>query len=618
MHPTTLSPLRVLCAAALLSLAALLAALVPASGATARPDGIAGGGACALDVVNRDAGAEATVIVDFYRHGSGGPAVVVPMPPVASLRHGTLDLGALGQLPLGAWAAIVSSDRSLGVVRRCAWRQTGAAMARTASEPGTVLMAPYVRLDGRDDVALFTMQNTDTSTAANVVMDVHFDGPSPTMSQTYAVQPGRAITIDTDHDPIFTSLPAGAIGAIALRSSTVLAGNLIVDFVDSARGAADAAFQPVDAAATTLLAPRVRRGTEGDRTRLQLVNPGVDDGEAHLRLVGTEGACAGTAYDVGPVALPGHGMAEIDAADPAAGLPEGCVAAGVVTATVGVLGTVLETAGAGRDAAAYEAVAPAVAERWLLAVRWAASDVSEGTTLDLFNPGAEPAEVNLAPIGPDGVQRACSAGCALSIPPGAGTRVASADLDTDLPPGTVGSLLVTSGAPMVGVLGEGGPGATQDLTLMTLVGVEDGASRPPGPVFVALLLNEEVPLATAVPMPGGGTPSSTTPPPTATAPPPTATTAVPPTGTVPGPTAAPSATPLPAGGPSVAPGLAGRVPAAAIAAALADPSSVAGWDRPCNPNVPDSPRNGRRRTLRLQNPSVPYHPLFNTLVFTCG
>jgi len=62
----------------------------------------------------------------------------------------------------------------------------------------------------------------------------------------------------------------------------------------------------------------------------------------------------------------------------------------------------------------------------------------------------------------------------------------------------------------------------------------------------------------------------------------------------------------------------GRVPPAAVEAALANPSLVAGWDELLNPGSPPSPSNPRRRWLTLRNAAVPYHPLFNPLVFKIG
>lgn len=61
-----------------------------------------------------------------------------------------------------------------------------------------------------------------------------------------------------------------------------------------------------------------------------------------------------------------------------------------------------------------------------------------------------------------------------------------------------------------------------------------------------------------------------------------------------------------------------RVPPAAIADAMANPSRIGGWGKSCNPGVPDSGANPDRRYLSLLNINKPYHPLFNGLVFRCG
>jgi hypothetical protein len=61
-----------------------------------------------------------------------------------------------------------------------------------------------------------------------------------------------------------------------------------------------------------------------------------------------------------------------------------------------------------------------------------------------------------------------------------------------------------------------------------------------------------------------------------------------------------------------------RVPAAAVNAAIANPNQVSGYGELCYPGVPPSPYNQPRSKLSLRNPSVPYHPLFNGLVWSCG
>jgi hypothetical protein len=77
----------------------------------------------------------------------------------------------------------------------------------------------------------------------------------------------------------------------------------------------------------------------------------------------------------------------------------------------------------------------------------------------------------------------------------------------------------------------------------------------------------------------------------------------------------PTATP---GGVRACPGLVGRVPAAAISVALADPQIVNGYNLLCNPSRPEDPFNHYRRSLSIRNPGAPYHPVSNPLVFKCG
>ena len=61
------------------------------------------------------------------------------------------------------------------------------------------------------------------------------------------------------------------------------------------------------------------------------------------------------------------------------------------------------------------------------------------------------------------------------------------------------------------------------------------------------------------------------------------------------------------------------VPNPVLAAAVANPASVAGYDELCYPNRPTGPTfNVIRRFLGLENPNVAYHPMFNTVVWKCG
>ena len=86
----------------------------------------------------------------------------------------------------------------------------------------------------------------------------------------------------------------------------------------------------------------------------------------------------------------------------------------------------------------------------------------------------------------------------------------------------------------------------------------------------------------------------------------------------------PTPTPRPTRDPSgdleplACPGIDIHVPPAVIAASIVGHTNVGGWGELCNPSLPPSAWNGTRRYLSLRNPSAPYHPLFNSLVYKCG
>jgi len=70
--------------------------------------------------------------------------------------------------------------------------------------------------------------------------------------------------------------------------------------------------------------------------------------------------------------------------------------------------------------------------------------------------------------------------------------------------------------------------------------------------------------------------------------------------------------------PAACPFITNKVPPTVITAALANPTSVEGYDQLVRPGVPESPFNPRRVWLSVRNPSVPWHPLFNALSYKAG
>lgn len=81
----------------------------------------------------------------------------------------------------------------------------------------------------------------------------------------------------------------------------------------------------------------------------------------------------------------------------------------------------------------------------------------------------------------------------------------------------------------------------------------------------------------------------------------------------------PTATPVPTVGPGqVCENIKGRVPVAVLNYATANEDQVNGYGQLCNPNVPANQFNTLRKWLTLQNNGLPYHPVFNGVVWSCG
>lgn len=66
------------------------------------------------------------------------------------------------------------------------------------------------------------------------------------------------------------------------------------------------------------------------------------------------------------------------------------------------------------------------------------------------------------------------------------------------------------------------------------------------------------------------------------------------------------------------PSVARYVPNAEINRVAFNPETVSGWGMVCNPNLPIGPFNGMRSWLNLRTPSMPWHPLFNSVYWACG
>ncbi|MFN2114370.1 MAG: hypothetical protein ACK2T6_01570 [Anaerolineae bacterium] len=87
---------------------------------------------------------------------------------------------------------------------------------------------------------------------------------------------------------------------------------------------------------------------------------------------------------------------------------------------------------------------------------------------------------------------------------------------------------------------------------------------------------------------------------------------------VPTPTPRPTEDPTQPPQPMECPQLEGKAPPQVIADALANPSTVAGWLKPVNPNMPAGPANPLKHWLSLGNLGVPWHPVYNDVEYKAG
>ncbi|MFI0608036.1 MAG: kelch repeat-containing protein [Anaerolineae bacterium] len=85
--------------------------------------------------------------------------------------------------------------------------------------------------------------------------------------------------------------------------------------------------------------------------------------------------------------------------------------------------------------------------------------------------------------------------------------------------------------------------------------------------------------------------------------------------TAPTPTPEPTRVPIDVGAPKICSGLLGKVPTAIITNAMANPQDIGGFGEPANPALPPGPINPPKTYLGLQNTGVPFHPLFNSVIF---
>lgn len=612
------SPFRIATVAVLatIALAALSPRLLPFAAPpahAARLAGIQGAGVTGCQVVNLDHAMDAVVVADLYKQGGGAPVSII-RPAIPAGQAANFYLPNESPLQNGAFAGIFSADRQIQVICRTDWNASGGAALYEASEPGTdVVVAPvYKRFAGQTSVV--TIQNTDTSQAAQVAVDLLIRGAAgPAATYALAVAPGTSATLDVGKHSGFAAVPAGAIGHLRVRSTTPVAVQAFVDVETSAKGVYGFQGVPTDRAAARLFAPVVSAAAPLDSdypglisdSRIEVVNTNATAAVVvNVAYSGVAGTCAGRTFTAAPVTI-GGGGSETISQDPATGLlPAGCTAAAMIDVTGGqVVATVLDAErGSGRSTA-YNAMRAVDGGTAVILPLWRKEHTAGrlSTAIHVMNLGTAPTEATLTVRLSNGSTAACGVDCSATIPPGGAHRWWPRAM-ADLPTGTYGSALVAADQPLAVVVVDTSITGSSDVASYVGAVPPAPSARPIGPParFMPLLLKDTLqqptPRSTSTLAPSA-TPGGRTPTPS-------------PTATPPAPTPAPATS-----SPQISPGLAGKVPPSVISQALAQPNRVGGWGEPMNPNKPVGPDNPLRTCLTLRNPNQPYHPIFNGLVF---
>ncbi len=608
--------------------------------------GIAGAGTCSLWVQNMDETQSATTVVDFYKQGGGAPISIV-RPNFGALGAVEIDLSAEPTLQNGAYAAITSSDREIGVVNRCSWQNSGAAAMSNGSLPGTEMIVPLAAKNYEGQTSLITIQNSDTGAQANATVKLYALGQAqPLGSTNVVIAPGTSTTLDLAKHAAFAAVPTGTIGHIVVSSSMPVAVNNIVDVETSQYGVYSFEGIPTSVVTDTLYAPQVHAASPLDPTdpgspkldsMMMVVNSGTAAADVTIRYTGASGACQGQTYThpaftlaAGTSALVANAAGASFPLTGASPLPAGCNASAVIEATGGkVTATVVDRDGAGGKAAAYNAMSRAGASDTvgLPIFRRDYGAERSTTAVQVMNVGTAPVTVTMEIRDANGLRLMnCGADCRASIPPGR-VHLWWPPSMAAISDGFTGSAALLSNAPVAAVVTDI---SLAGVDLASYVGIAqraDNGGMPPVPVAIQLAYSPILAGGFRAPPPSTATrlatprpthtPTDTlTPTPMSTPTPmPTSTVALPTSTPVPTATPIPSATPV---GMAVSDAVRNQVPPAAVAEALAHPERIAGWGQPRDPGKPVSPANPLRQCLTLVDPGKPYHPLFNGLIWKAG
>jgi hypothetical protein len=327
--------------------------------------------------------------------------------------------------------------------------------------PGTNVSLPLVTIDYVGQSSLVSIQNTDTSVAASVTVELIGAGSAtPDLTESYSIGPGKSITIDTGTDAKYLAVPAstpsGFLGSMIVTSDVPVGVQSFIDITTSDKAVYAFEGVPSEDAAPVLYAPLIRRRHIGVYdTGISVVNPNSTAVEVTTTYIGTGGACAGTTTDEGPVTIaPNSSHVFYQGPVPANGLPDNCLGSAVIKATGGnILAVVNDSKNYTEESAAYNAMSAAIGATKValpLARNRFLAGYEVTTGIQVMNIGSSPTDTTPANITitfsdeTGAVMSGCT-GCTASIAPLASANFLPGGSVTGvMPAGTYGSAVVES------------------------------------------------------------------------------------------------------------------------------------------------------------------------------
>lgn len=260
--------------------------------------GIQGAGETGINVQNLDLSQTAQINAEFYPQ-TGGQVKQFP---------GTAGPGAAFNfylpgldLPDGAYAAIVNSDRQIAAIARTDWPTKGGAAIYSNVIPDTDVTLPLVAKDYQNQCSLISIQNTNTQSTSQAVVDFFQAGSATSgLNRTYSIGPGTSTTLRIcDDDDFMANLPSPFLGSVRVTSQDGVTKFGVQSFVDiDVSDKAVYAFEgvPSDQAANELFAPLFRAsqnlggGNVGD-TGISIVNTESNAVDVTVTFYPAGGAC---------------------------------------------------------------------------------------------------------------------------------------------------------------------------------------------------------------------------------------------------------------------------------------------------------------------------------------